>query len=45
MTLKELNDDQRMQLKHDILRRRLEEKDEGVSYSYDELDNADSLYT
>ena len=41
MKLKELNDDQRLQLKQELLRRRLEEKGEGVSY--DELDNADSL--
>jgi len=43
MKLKELNDDQRLQLKQDILRKRLEAKGEGVSY--DELDKADSLYT
>ena len=41
MKLKDLNDDQRLQLKQELLRRRLEEKGEGVSY--DELDNADSL--
>jgi len=41
MKLKDLNDDQRMQLKQELLRRRLEEKGEGVSY--DELDNAVSL--
>ena len=41
MKLKDLNDDQRMQLKQELLRRRLEEKGEGVSY--DELADADTL--
>ena len=41
MTLKELNDDQRRQLKEELLRRRLEEKGEGISYG--ELADADTL--
>ncbi len=41
MTLKELNNDQRLQLKQDILTRRLDEK--GESPSYAELADADSL--
>lgn len=32
MTLKELNSDQRLQLKQDILTRRLDEKGESPSY-------------
>lgn len=41
MTLKELNSDQRLQLKQDILTRRLDEK--GESPSYAELADADKL--
>ena len=41
MTLKELNADQRRQLKEELLRRRLEEKGEGISYG--ELADADTL--
>ncbi len=43
MKLKDLNDDQRMQLKQELLRRRLEEKGEGISYG--ELADADTLVT
>ena len=43
MKLKDLNDDQRLQLKQELLRRRLEEKGEGISY--DELADADTLVT
>lgn len=41
MTLKELNSDQRLQLKQDILMRRMDEK--GESPSYGELADADRL--
>ena len=41
MTLKELNSDQRLQLKQDILTRRMDEK--GESPSYGELADADRL--
>lgn len=41
MTLKELNADQSLQLKEELLRRRLEEKGEGISY--EELADADTL--
>ncbi len=43
MKLKDLNDDQRLQLKQELLRRRLEEKGEGISYG--ELADADTLVT
>ena len=43
MKLKDLNDDQRMQLKQELLRRRLEEKGEGISYG--ELADAVTLVT
>lgn len=43
MKLKELNDDQRLQLKQELLRKRLEEKGESVSWG--ELDDAESLVT
>ena len=43
MKLKDLNGDQRMQLKQELLRRRLEEKGEGISYG--ELADADTLVT
>jgi len=43
MTLKELNSDQRLQLKQDILTRRMDEK--GESPSYGELADADRLIT
>ena len=43
MKLKELNDDQRLQLKQELLRRRLEEKGEGISYG--ELADVDTLVT
>ena len=43
MKLKDLNDDQRKQLKQELLRRRLEEKGEGISYG--ELADADTLVT
>ena len=43
MKLKDLNDDQRMQLKQELLRRRLEEKGERISYG--ELADADTLVT
>ncbi len=41
MTLKELNSEQRLQLKQDILTRRMDEK--GESPSYGELADADRL--
>lgn len=41
MTLEELNDGQRLQLKQELIRRRLEEKGEGISYV--ELADADTL--
>lgn len=41
MKLKELNDDQRLQLKQDLLSRRMDEK--GESPSYGELADADRL--
>ena len=41
MTWKELNSDQRLQLKQDILTRRMDEK--GESPSYGELADADRL--
>ena len=41
MTLKELNSDQRLQLKQDILTRRMDAK--GESPSYGELADADNL--
>ncbi len=43
MTLKELNSEQRLQLKQDILTRRMDEKGESPSYS--ELADADRLIT
>ena len=43
MKLKDLNDDQRLHLKQELLRRRLEEKGEGISYG--ELADADTLVT
>ena len=43
MKLKDLNDDQRLQLKQELLRRRLEEKGEGISYG--ELADVDTLVT
>ena len=43
MKLKDLNDDQRLQLKQDLLSRRMDEK--GESPSYDELADADTLVT
>ena len=43
MKLKDLNDDQRLQLKQDLLSRRMDEKGEGISY--DELADADTLVT
>ena len=43
MKLKDLNNDQRLQLKQELLRRRLEEKGEGISYG--ELADADTLVT
>ena len=43
MTLKELNSEQRLQLKQDILTRRMDEK--GESPSYGELADADRLIT
>ena len=43
MKLKDLNDDQRLQLKQGLLRRRLEEKGEGISYG--ELADVDTLVT
>ena len=43
MTLKELNSDQRLQLKQDILTRRMDEK--GESPSYGALADADRLIT
>ena len=41
MKLKDLNDDQRLQLKQDLLSRRMDEK--GESPSYGELADADRL--
>lgn len=41
MKLKDLNDDQRLQLKQDLLSRRMDEK--GESPSYGELADADTL--
>ncbi len=43
MKLKDLNDDQRLQLKQDLLSRRMDEK--GESPSYGELADADTLVT
>ena len=43
MKLKELNSEQRLQLKQDILTRRMDEK--GESPSYGELADADRLIT
>ena len=43
MKLKDLNDDQRLHLKQELRRRRLEEKGEGISYG--ELADADTLVT
>lgn len=43
MTLKELNSEQRLQLKQDMLTRRMDEK--GESPSYGELADADRLIT
>ena len=43
MTLKELNSEQRLQLKQELLTRRMDEK--GESPSYGELADADRLIT
>ena len=43
MKLKDLNEDQRLQLKQDLLSRRMDEK--GESPSYGELADADTLVT
>ena len=43
MTLKELNSEQRLQLKQDMLTRRMDEQGESPSYS--ELADADRLIT